>query len=460
MASCLVGGMMAGGPVGRMAIGSWMDEPDAISRWFVKRGVPSLLDGSDVGRDVTRRMAPALVVLYLIALVPFATRGPWSLLTDGAFAVLSVVATWVVSNLSRGRRPFTPRVTLGAVEFGLFVLVPPLIGVVVGRLAGAGAGAGAGDEGTAWIDVAVTVIISVLIQLVLLAVVWVLVYFGVLALLTWLTREVIGSLGDVGVTVARTVPLLLGVVTFFFFTAEVWQAIGRVGTVGYVGVVALFVGTGGLFLFSRRQFDLASLARFETRADLEQSLRTGAVPGLDAGGVELPADCPLSPPQERNLRLVAALSRLVVAALVGSWVFAFFFCLGLLAVSGETVKAWTQADPELLAQGAFLGQTVTLTWEHVKVAGFLAVFTGFYFAVVSATDSRLREGLRDTADDAVRQACAARLALLHARPPAAFPSSHKRASTRADAPTPSNPRSRVTQGQSVAQPGSSRAPRR
>lgn len=227
-----------------------------------------------------------------------------------------------------------------------------------------------------------------------------------------------------------------------------------------MGVVALFVGTGGLFLFSRRQFDLPSLARFETRADLEQSLRAGAVPGLDASAVDLPADCPLSPPQERNLRLVAALSRLVVAALVGSWVFAFFFCLGLLAVSGETVKAWTQADPEVLAQGVFLGQTVTLTWEHVKVAGFLAVFTGFYFAVVSATDSRLREGLRDTADEAVREACGARLALLHARPPGARPSSPKRPSTPAGSPAPADPRSRVRTGQSVGPHGSSRAPRR
>lgn len=275
--------------MGRMAISSWMDEPDAISRWFVKRGVPSLLDGSDVGRDVTRRMAPALVVLYFIALVPFATRGPWSLLTDGAFAVLSVVATWVVSNLSRGRRPFTPRVTLGAVELGLFVLVPPLIGFVVGRLGGAGIGAGGEDP--AWIEVAATAIISVVIQLVLLAVVWVLVYFGVLALLTWLTREVIGSLGDVGVTVARTVPLLLGVVTFFFFTAEVWQAIGRVGTVGY--------------LQSRRV-----TVRTRPTSQAERRPSASATPSAErssSGGTPVPSDATDS---NAEARLAKALTRM------------------------------------------------------------------------------------------------------------------------------------------------------
>ena len=39
----------------------------------------------------------------------------------------------------------------------------------------------------------------------------------------------------------RTLPLLLGVVTFIFFTGELWQSVGRLNSFGYVAVVLLFV---------------------------------------------------------------------------------------------------------------------------------------------------------------------------------------------------------------------------
>ncbi|MBD2757974.1 hypothetical protein IEE94_00395 [Yimella sp. cx-573] len=56
-----------------------------------------------------------------------------------------------------------------------------------------------------------------------------------------------------------------------------------------------------------------------------------------------------------------------------------------------------------------------LSWEHLKVAGFLAIFSGFTFALVSASDARLREAVNDSAGDLVREASAVRLALLGPR---------------------------------------------
>ena len=45
-------------------------------------------------------------------------------------------------------------------------------------------------------------------------------------------------------------------------------------------------------------------------------------------------------------------------------------------------------------------------------AGFLAAFSGFNYALVSATDARLRQNAFDAATSIVRRACALRVVLL------------------------------------------------
>ena len=102
--------------------------------------------------------------------------------------------------------------------------------------------------------------------------------------------------------------------------------------------------------------------------------------------------------------------------MVGLSVFVFFVLLGLITVNGDVVQAWTQARPEVLLAWETERHSYALTVQHLRVCGFLAVFSGFYFAVVSATDPALREGLRDGVEDDVRQACAARLVALQRFP--------------------------------------------
>lgn len=179
-------------------------------------------------------------------------------------------------------------------------------------------------------------------------------------------------------------------------------------TVPYTATILLFVVVSGLFLSSRWQLDIDALAKFDTQEDLDAALHS--FPG-SAHPASFPATCELTRRQSLNLRLIAALSKLVVAALVASLVFVFFLTLEFVAIDAGAVKSWVQGVPKLIFTWEVATHTFALTWEHVKVAGFLAVFTGFYFSIVSVTDAQLREGLRDTAEDAVRDACAARLAV-------------------------------------------------
>ena len=104
-------------------------------------------------------------------------------------------------------------------------------------------------------------------------------------------------------------------------------------------------------------------------------------------------------------------------ALVALAVLAFFLVFAVATTNVDAVKTWSQSEPDVIFQWATSRHAYAFTWEQVRVSGFLAAFSGFYYAVVSATDPSLREGVQDTAEDTVREACAARLeALARTRP--------------------------------------------
>lgn len=231
------------------------------------------------------------------------------------------------------------------------------------------------------------------------------------SLVQWMTREVLASLTETGTAVARALPLLVGVVTFFFFTGEVWQTVGQADPLAYTLSALLFVGTSAAFLAGRGQLDLEALGRFDDDDALAAALEHTPYSGMGAS-VTTPATCPLTHGQERLVRLVATTARLVLASVVALSVLAFFLVLGVLTVSPQVIEVWAGAPPSTAFSVTLLERTYAVTAPLLKVAGFLAVFSGFYFAVVSMTDPTLRQGMRDTATDAVREACAARLVLL------------------------------------------------
>jgi hypothetical protein len=257
---------------------------------------------------------------------------------------------------------------------------------------------------------AVVAALILVAQLVLIGLVRLVAGSGAVALAKWLFRELIGMLDSASAALARALPLLLGVVTFFFFTAEVWQSVGRLHGVTYSLVLLSFIGLGATFLSSRRQLDLDALRRFQEPDELYAALERCDAPFdsfEDARG--LVGDCPLGIRQRFNLRLVAVLSRLIVAVVIATGVGLFFVAVGVLAIDAESVKTWTAHEATELFSIEVGRNTWLLSWEHLRVAGFLATFTGFYFAVVSTTDPIFREGITDTAEDLVRSACAVRV---------------------------------------------------
>ena len=89
-----------------------------------------------------------------------------------------------------------------------------------------------------------------------------------------------------------------------------------------------------------------------------------------------PTTCPLGRRQEMAVRLVAVISRLVLAAVIASAVFAFFVVLGYLAVDAETVKGWTRVDPTAVLQvTTSVRAYVPVSYTHLDVYKRQAVVT-------------------------------------------------------------------------------------
>jgi hypothetical protein len=107
------------------------------------------------------------------------------------------------------------------------------------------------------------------------------------------------------------------------------------------------------------------------------------------------------------------LSRLVTAAVLGSAVLAIFLVLGFIVIGPETTQSWAKTPPSVLLGIDFGGSVEHIvSWQQLRVAGFLAAFSAFNYMLVAATDGRLRQDAADATTAIVRQACALRLAVL------------------------------------------------
>lgn len=381
-----------------------------VAQWFRRRGFASLLEGTAMHRDPAT-LARTLGVLFVLSLL---VLNPASGGTDPVRLVLvglgALVLTWVGLNLVARRRPLAPPRTVTWRERTAFVVVPALV-MLTSRMEGYR------DEEIELLPTEVVTLAAAgtaITQLLLLWVASVVARSGLVSAFRWLGRMVVESFLSAGAALGRTIPLLLGVVGLLYFGAEIWQSIGRLATWGYPLVLGLFVALSISFLHSHDRLDLPRLATFSDAADLDEVLSD--TPLADLADVPLPARTPLTAHHVNDLRLVATFARITVVTVISVGVFAFFVALGFVAVNADIVKAWVQGDPHVLWSLPTSGRRYDLTAEHLRVAAFLGVFAGFYFSVVSRTDPALREGVRDTAEETIREACAARLVALHAFP--------------------------------------------
>lgn len=364
-----------------------MDEPDrderlsAYERRFRRAGLPLLSESYSAGSDVFNRAFP-LLALVLLAELLSALDVDWSPLANlaalaGALGV--ALASVALVNRARGRRALAIPQDVGAVELGLFVLVPAAV-----------LGAVHGGWG----------IVALLGNLALLGLVALGFGFGLGAIVVWSARRLGGQLARSLLLLARAIPLLLFFSLLLFLTTEMWQVFGqRTGaSLAAIGGLLALVATAFLLVRLPREIDL-----------LER----------DAAGDAAP---PLRPLQRANVGLVLLIGHGLQIAVVTLAIGAFFVAFGTIAVDAAVTRAWIGSSAgHALFDVTLLDVTLRPTTELLRVSGAIAALSGVYYAITVLTDDRYREEFLDEITAQLRETFAARAEYLALRASARAP---------------------------------------
>ena len=366
------------------------DPRQNTERWFVGRGVPHFIDSYNASEDVLTRSLPVLVLLFLFSSISAIDLDwpAWGIVAASLGGLLILLAVWALINRLRGVRPLLRRPDrVGPVEIGVFLGVPTLLPIIFGW-----------DWSGALITLA--------IQAAILALVYVVTSYGLIAIAWWVAAQLVHSLGQTLRLFTRTLPLLLIGFMFLFINAEAWQSAGLLDTSLLIAVAALFAVLAGIFLGTQVPREIRGLNRFESWDEVQRLCEDA--PGGGVAGDDVPEPPALTGRERGNLWLLVFVSQtfrlLLVSALIGG----FFVGLGLLIIQPETVTLWTTEPPTELWETTLFGIGLQLTAELLRVSGFLAAFAVVYFSVYTTTESALRNEFYEDIISEVRQNLAVR----------------------------------------------------
>lgn len=351
-----------------------VDELASYERRFRRAGLPLLIEGYSASTDVFTRAAPLLALVFLGEMFG-ALNLDWSPLANvgavlGGLAIL--VGAFGAVNLARGRRFFAVPQDVGWVELAAFVLVPAVLPVIFGgqvRSAIVTAGANA----------------------LLLLLVYGVVGYGLLYILRWASVRLFSQLAASLALLVKAVPLLLVFALVLFLTTEMWQVSASLPRAFLPLVGSLFIVIGAVFLIARVPREVQIIEN-------------------DAG-----SGPPLSRRQLLNVGLVMFVSQALQVLVVSLAVAAFFVAFGLLAIQPEIQTNWSDAPRHVVLSFDLLGGHAAITESLVRVSGFIAVFSGLYYAIAMLTDDTYRKEFLEELSEELRDTFKARAQYLRLR---------------------------------------------
>ena len=348
----------------------------AYEQRFRRAGLPLLIEDYSPTEDIFTRALPVLTLAFMVSVLG-ALNLEWSILANlaaflGGLALL--IGTFGVLNVLR-HKPFRsiPR-KVGLPELAAFVLLPAFL-LFGGQVESAG--------------------VTILQQLAVLGLVYLVVGFGLLSILRWAGVRLFRQLGTSFRLLVRAIPLLLIFSLLIFLTTETWQVFSSVPRPFLFLILGLLTGVGILFLAARLPNEVT---------ELEDSTESG--PKLRRS-------------QRVNVGLVLFVSQALQVLVVSFGVGMFFIVLGALAVGPELTRAWTGSPGNLLFDFQLLGHPVQVTEELLRVSAAIAAFSGVYYAISTLTDATYREEFLSEITKEMKETFGARaqyLRLLRARP--------------------------------------------
>ncbi|GAB7043192.1 hypothetical protein JCM9533A_70430 [Catenuloplanes niger JCM 9533] len=385
-------------------------------RWFVRRGVPFMIEDYDFRRHVLPRMLPFLAFVSVTSLLwlvrQWADQAYWWWVLAGTLAV--GVAVWTGLTAFGRRLPRFSRRTAGAILvcYAVMPLVVPSLEFLISKSNSSpdvGVGERIGAHSTTFAG-AVAAFLGIFA--VVFAAAWLATSYGVVPLIRRGLRHAVHDMRNSVRIQGRALPTLLFVTLFFFFTGELWQAMDRLPWARVWAVVLLFAAVTVLATAARLRDEIGRVEQELHPARLSKECRRTPLAELPMeeiapNGALRPA--PLTGQQIGNLLLMLATRQLIQATVVGVGLFTFFLTLGLLVVLPETAEQWIGAPPRTSA--ASFGVPVAL----LRNALLLAAFGSMYFAVTSMSDTEHRRQFFAPILDEVERTLAVRAVYLTVR---------------------------------------------
>lgn len=346
-----------------------------VERWFRRRGVPQLIEGYGSESRIDARAAPLIAIWLVSGTVLFWGVNPdWPPLWN----VLAVLATLVFIGIGAGAVRWFRGRPIGAAS-----TIHPVEVVILASLPAVAAGI---------IDGAPIQFVAVFLNVLLgFGVIYIVVGFGLLEIGGWAVARLGSQLTEMIGLLGRTLPLLLILVVFLLFAAELWEAAHHLGTGELAAVLGLLVLIGVLLVVTSIRRELRQL---ETIEDWGPVLRQANSPPTGIPDAEatrpIPSPEPLGWLERVNVVVLGLIGILIQALSVGALVMAFLVVFGLIAVPADVQAGWIGEPLGNLTTISLLGEERTITGELLTVSALLSGIVGLYFTGLAVTDSAYR----------------------------------------------------------------------
>ena len=339
--------------------------------------MPQLIDGYSSEPRMDSRAAPLIVAWLAVGSVLFwATSPAWhpALNALAAFANLMwVLVALAAARWIRGRPVRVRGETIDPVDIVLLGFLPT---VATGIIAGS----------------SFEFVIAGLNSLLGIGAIYLVIGFGLIEIAAWGARRLMSQLTEVIGLVGRTLPILLILVVFLLFAAELWEAARELRPIELAAVIGLLVVVAGVLIVTNLRAELhrmeAAAEEAATGADAEGTPAVALARGLGGPMPHAPA---LIWIERVNLHALALISQLIQSVFVALVVMAFLVAFGLIALPVGVQESWMGAPATQLATFELLGETRELSGELVTVAAVLAGIVGLYFTGLALTDGAYRD---------------------------------------------------------------------
>jgi hypothetical protein len=362
----------------------------AADRWFLERGLPTVLRPGALVRRLWPRSAPALAAFavsmafsvlvvvitgkHTIDIDGHPTRTEWFVLAM-LVLVLPAAATigWLVSRIHSVRT----RTVVAFVSVGVAV-----------------AGGVLGGPSPRIITNLVFEGIVIVIALALTA-------CGVGSILGWGLRTAVENLALVGALFVRALPVVLLTVLVFFNT-YVWSMASTISR-PRLWLALLFLGLIAVAFITSATVERVRPMLSGSRQFVDDDVR---LTGTPFETMPHPAEgYPLSRTERGNVIFVLATSQALQVALVAIVAGLIFFVLGLILLSPALLAQWTRNGP---GDGQILSMTLPVPQALIQISMFLAGMTFMYVSARAVGDGDYRSRFLDQLIDDLRLTLVAR----------------------------------------------------